>query len=159
PGLDGMVKLGSWFPVEVQLANTGPDLTGEVQVQVDGIDNRGAFNRPPIVYSAPAVLPRQSNKRVVVEVFLPNPVEKLSAKLVANGQTVAQSEVPLDRVGQNELMCGVLSGGRTALDFLPGVELVARQQRHIRVAHMDVVDLPTSPQLLSSLDCLILSNV
>ena len=158
PGLDGMVKLGTWFPVEVQIANSGADLNGEVQVQVEGVDNRGIFNRPPVVYSAPAVLPRQSNKRVVVEVYLQNPTDKIGAKLVSSGQTVAQAEVPLDRVSQNELMCGVLSGNRTALDFLPGVDLTARQQRHVRIAHMDVVDLPSSPQLLSSLDCLVLSN-
>ena len=158
PGFDGIVKLGAWFPVEVQVANTGPDVDGEIQVQVDGVDNRGAFNRPAIVYSAPAVLPRQSNKRVVVEVLLPGPVDKLGAKLVANGQTIAQADVPLDRVSQNEMLCGVLSGNRTALDFLPSLDLSARQQRHVRVAHLDVVDLPTSAQLLSSLDCLILSN-
>src|SRR5215210_1635256 len=75
PGLDGVVKLGAWFPVEVTVANAGPDVSGEIQVTVDGIDNRGAFNRPAMVYTAPAVLPKQSNKRFVVEVFLPNPVE------------------------------------------------------------------------------------
>lgn len=158
PGLDGMVKLGTWFPVEVQIGNSGADLTGEVQVQIDGVDNRGIFNRPPIVYSAPAVLPRQSNKRVVVEVYLQNAVDRIAARLVSGGQTVAQAEAPLDRVGQSELLCGVLSGNRAALDFLPGVELTARQQRHIRVAHLDLVDLPSSPQLLSSLDCLVLAN-
>src|SRR5215217_1363410 len=85
PGLDGVVKLGVWFPVEVTVANAGADVSGEVQVTVDGIDNRGAFNRPAMIYAAPAVLPKQSNKRFVVEVFLPNPVERLTAKLVSEG--------------------------------------------------------------------------
>jgi hypothetical protein len=51
PGLDGVVKLGAWIPVEVQVANTGADVTGEIQIQVDGIENRGVFNRPPIIFS------------------------------------------------------------------------------------------------------------
>ena len=159
PGLDGIVKLGAWFPVEVQVANTGADVEGEIRIKVDGLDNRGAFNRPPVIYSAPAQLPRQSSKRFVLEVYLPTPVEKISAQLVApNGEVLAANEAPFDRVGQNEYLCGVLSGNRTSLDFLPAVELPGRQ-RHIRVAHLDVGDLPPSPQLLSSLDCLVISNV
>jgi hypothetical protein len=158
PGLDGVVKLGSWFPVEVQVANVGPDVSGEIQIQVDGIDNRGAFNRPPIIYGAPAVLPRQSNKRFVVEVFLPNPVEKLTAKLVTDGNVLATAEAPIERLGQGEMLCGVLSGNRTMLDFLPGVEMSGRQRR-VRIAHLELADLPPSPQLLSSLDCLVVSNV
>jgi hypothetical protein len=158
PGLDGIVKLGAWFPVEVQVANTGQDLDGEIQIKIDGVDNRGSFNRPPVVYSVPAVLPRQSSKRFVLEVFLPAPVEKISARLVSGGDVVAAAEAPFERVGQNELLCGVLAGNRSSLDFLPAVELSGRQ-RHIRIAHLDPGDLPPAPQLLSSLDCLVISNV
>src|SRR3954468_18247438 len=158
PGLDGVVKLGAWFPVEVTVANAGADVSGEVQVTVDGIENRGAFNRPAMVYAAPAVLPKQSNKRFVVEVFLPNPVERLTAKLVADGNVVSQVDVPIERLGQGELLCGVLSGHRSMLDFLPGVDMPARGRR-VRIAHLEVADLPPSPQLLSSLDCLVISNV
>lgn len=158
PGLDGVVKLGAWFPVEVLVANVGPDVTGEIQIQVDGVDNRGAFNRPPVIYGAPAVLPRQSNKRFVLEVFLPGPVEKLTAKLVADGNVLAQTDAPIDRLGQGEILCGVLAGNRTMLDFLPGVEMAGRQRR-VRLAKLELADLPPSPQLLSSLDCMVVSNV
>ncbi|HEY3082706.1 MAG TPA: hypothetical protein VGM69_22695 [Chloroflexota bacterium] len=158
PGHDGVAKLGTWFPVEVQIANTGADLDGEIQIKIDGLDNRGSFNRPPVVYSVPAVLPRQSSKRFVLEVFLPAPVEKISARLVSGGDVVAAAEAPFERVGQNELLCGVLAGNRSSLDFLPAVELSGRQ-RHIRIAHLDPGDLPPAPQLLSSLDCLVISNV
>jgi len=158
PGLDGVVKLGSWFPVEVNVANAGEGLTGEIQVQVDGVDNRGAFNRPHMLYTAPAVLPRQSNKRFVLEIFLPNPVEKLTARLVAGEKTLATTEAPIERLGQGEMRCGVLSGNRAMLDFLPGVEMPGRQRR-IRIAHLELADMPAAPQLLSSLDCLVVSNV
>lgn len=158
PGLDGMVKLGVWFPIEVQVSNTGADVAGEIQVQVDGIENRGAFNRPAVVYGTPASLPRQSNKRFVVEVYLPSPVDKISARLVSNGTTLVQADAPFERVGQNEVLCGVLSGNRNALDFLPSIDQSGRHRR-IRVAHLDLIDLPPSPQLLSSLDCMIVSNI
>jgi hypothetical protein len=158
PGLDGVVKLGAWFPVEVTVANAGADVSGEIQVTVDGIDNRGAFNRPAMVYAAPAVLPKQSNKRFVVEVFLPNPVERLTAKLVADDKVLTQVDVPIERLGQGELLCGVLSGNRSMLDFLPGVDMPGRGRR-VRIAHLEVADLPPAPQLLSSLDCLVISNV
>ena len=159
PGLDGMIKLGTWFPVEIQVANTGPDIIGDVQVQIDGIENRGAFSRPPIIYNAPTQLPRLSNKRIVVEAFLPNAADKITAKVISNGTVVGQAEATFERVGQNELLCGVLSGNRNALDFLAGIDLTGRTQRRVRLANLDVVDLPSSPQLFSSLDCLIVSNV
>jgi hypothetical protein len=157
PGLDGMVKLGHWIPVEVQISNAGTDISGRIEIQVDGIDNRGAFNRPAVVYSAPAVLPRQSSKRFVLEVFLPNPVEKITAKLVAGSETLTQAEASVERLSQTEMLCGVLSGNRGALDFLPSIDLAGRQ-RHLRIAHLDAADLPRSPHLLSTLDCLILAN-
>ncbi|TAK24106.1 MAG: hypothetical protein EPO26_06750 [Chloroflexota bacterium] len=156
-GYDGVAKLGAWFPVEVGVTNTGPEIAGEIQLKVDGLDGRGTFNRPPITYSVPANLPRQSSKRFVLEVFLPAPVEKLSAQLIADGAVLAAAETPFERVGQNETMCGVLSANRSALDFLPAVELPGRA-KHIRVAHLDAADLPPTPQLLASLDCLVLSN-
>ncbi len=159
PGLDGMIKLGTWFPVEIQVANTGPDMVGEVQVQIDGVENRGAFSRPPVIYNASTQLPHQSNKRIVVEAFLPNAADKVTAKVISNGTVVGQAEATFERIGQNELLCGVLSGNRNAMDFLAGVDLTGRTQRRVRLANLDVVDLPSSPQLFSSLDCLIVSNV
>jgi len=157
PGFDGVAKLGAWFPIEVRVANAGDEVTGEVQVTIEGIENRGSFNRPPVLYTVPVSLPRQSNKRYVVDIFLPAPVDRLAVKLVEGETLLAATEAPIAIVNQTEIMCGFIGANRASLDFLPAIELPGRQ-KGIRLAHLDPLDLPASPQLLATLDCLILAN-
>lgn len=158
PGFGGAAKLGTWVPVEVELSNAGPELSGEVQIVVEGQTNRGAFNRPPVTYSTPVTLPNRSRKRVSLDVYLPTIDDKVQAQFVANGQTLAQQPVAYDRVGATELSCGVWAGNPTALDFLTTLDL-GGPQRRIRLASLDPGDVPGAPHLLQSLDCLILANV
>ena len=67
----GLWKVGGWVPVEIELRNDGPDITGELQISVqDTTTNRGTYTRPPTIYSVPAVLPRKSHKRLTLEIML-----------------------------------------------------------------------------------------
>ncbi|MFN0072737.1 MAG: hypothetical protein ACKVVP_14735 [Chloroflexota bacterium] len=158
-GFDGLGKVGGWIPVEIELRNDGPDITGELQISVqDTTTNRGTYTRPPTVYSVPAVLPRKSHKRLTLEILLPSSAIRTQARLVEGTMTHLEQDVTLTRVAPGDLICGVLSRSSNALDFLPSLELPAPLRR-ARVARIDVNDLPTRPQLLASLDCLVLSNL
>lgn len=158
-GFDGLGKVGGWIPVEVELRNDGPDITGELQIAVqDTTTNRGTYTRPPTVYSVPAVLPRKSHKRLTLEIQLPSSAIRTQARLVEGTLTHLEQDVTLTRVAPGDLICGVLSRSSNALDFLPSLELPAPLRR-ARVARIDVNDIPTRPQLLASLDCLVLSNL
>jgi hypothetical protein len=158
PGFGGAVKVGTWVPVELEIQNTGAATSGEVQVQVDAQTNRGTFNRPPVIYRAAVELPSRARKRLTLDIFIPSVDEKLRAQVVAGGQTVSAQEVAFERVAAGELFCGVLTGGRTSLDFLGATDLGGPYRRP-RLVGLDVSDIPTSPHLLQSLDCLIMSNV
>src|SRR4051812_13951899 len=63
-GLDGTARIGSWIPVQVELANQGDDLSGEVQVKVEDARRQGVYGRAPTIYSLPVDLPSRSHKRL-----------------------------------------------------------------------------------------------
>ena len=52
----------------------------------------------------------------------------------------------------------MLSRSGPAFDFLPTLELPPPLRR-ARIAHIEVEDLPTRPQVLASLDCMIFDNI
>jgi len=158
PGFGGAVKLGTWVPVELEIQNAGAATVGEVQVQVDGQTNRGYYNRPPIVYRQSVELPSRARKRLTMDVFVPSVDEKLRAQIVSGGQTYAAQEVSFERVAAGELFCGVLTGGKPGLDFLGAIDLGGPYRRP-RLVNLDVTDIPSSPILLQSLDCVIMSNL
>jgi hypothetical protein len=158
-GFDGIGKASGWMPIEVELRNDGPDIDGEVQIFVtDSTATRGTYTRAPALYTAPAILPRRSHKRLTLEAELRATGQRIQARLVEGGAILAEQDVPLTRVAAGDLLCGVLSRTGPAFDFLPGLDLPPPLRR-ARIAHLEVSDLPIRPQLLASLDCLIFDNI
>ncbi len=159
PGFDGMVRPGSWAPVDVDLTNAGPNLSGNVEISVASRPStQGGFARGQVLdYSVPVTIPQHSSKRFSTAVYVPPFFDRLQVRLVANGQTLVQQDVPLQRVDPAQLFCGVLSSDQSAFDSLDGLTLVDGQ-RQPHVVQLDLPDLPTNPQVLSGLDCLIISD-
>src|SRR4051812_12752416 len=158
-GFDGLGKVGGWLPIEVDVRNDGPDIDGEIQIVVsDTTVSRGTYTRAPAVYSAPAMLPRRSHKRIVLEAELRATGQKMQARLVEGGNVISEQDVQLTRVAAGDLLCGVLSRSGPSFDFLPTLELPPPLRR-ARISHIEVEDLPTKPQVLASLDCIIFDNI
>jgi len=159
-GFDGLGKVGGWLPIEVEVRNDGPDIDGELQIIVsDTTVSRGTYTRAPAVYTAPAVLPRHSHKRIMLEAELRATGQKMVARLVDSaGSVVSEQDIQLTRVAAGDLLCGVLSRSGPSFDFLPTLELPPPLRR-ARISHIEVEDLPTKPQVLASLDCIILDNI
>ncbi|MCC6174380.1 MAG: hypothetical protein IT305_03660 [Chloroflexi bacterium] len=158
-GYEGLGKVGSWLPLEVDVRNDGPDINGEIQIVVTDTNvSRGTYTRAPAIYTAPAVLPRRAHKRILLEAELRSTGQKITARLVEGETVITEQDVQLTRVAAGDLLCGVLSRSGPAFDFLPGLELPLPLRR-ARIAHLDVPDLPSRPQLLASLDCLIFDNI
>jgi hypothetical protein len=158
-GFDGLGKVGGWLPVEVEVRNDGPDIDGEIQIVVtDSSASRGTYTRAPAVYTAPAILPKRSHKRIMLEAELRATGQKMQARLVEGGNVISEQDIQLTRVAAGDLLCGVLSRSGPAFDFLPTLELPPPLRR-ARVSHIEVEDLPIRPQLLASLDCIIFDNI
>lgn len=160
PGYDGMVRPGSWAPVDVAVSNAGPALSGNVEISVlrrPATQSGGLLNTPSIDYAVPVSIPQHSSKRFSTAVYVPPFFDHLQVRLVANGKTLYQNSFPLQRVDPSQLFCGALSTDQSAFDSLNGLTL-PDGQRQPHVVQLDLPDLPTNPQVLSSLDCLIISD-
>lgn len=158
-GFDGIGKIGGWLPVDIDVRNDGDDIVGEVQILVqDSAPNRGPYTGAPTLYSLPVVLPKRAHKRLQMEVRLVSTSQKMRAMLVDGSSVLLDQEVQMSRVGTGDMLCGVVSRTATAFDFLPALELPAPLRR-VRLARVEAQDIPTRPQLLGALDCLIVDNM
>lgn len=157
PGFSGVGKLGNWLPVDVQLANEGPDFTGEIQIEVRDASNRATFSRPPTVYTHAVSLPTHSNKRFSLVVFVPAAIRKLGVKLGSGGETTLQQDADVDIVGTSDLVWGVVARDPSAYEFLANLDLPGRQKRP-KIVPLDSNDLPTQPQYLHILDGLVIGD-
>jgi hypothetical protein len=159
PGFDGMVRPGNWAPVDVDLTNAGPNVAGDVELSVirRTSTQAGLGGGQSINYSVPVTIPQHSSKRFSTAVYVPPFFDRLQVRLVSNGHTLYEQSYPLQRIDPSQLFCGVLSTDQTAFDSLNGLT-IPDEQRQPHVVHLDLPDLPTNPQVLSALDCLVVSD-
>lgn len=159
PGLGGVVRPGTWTPVEVDVANSGPNLSGSVEISVLRQNTRqtAPVGNQGFDYIVPLVVPQHSSKRFSTAVYIPPFFDQLVVRITTAGQTLQEKRVPIQRADPTWTVCGVLSTNQTAYDSLNGLKL-GDGQRHPHVVYLDLTDIPTNPQLLSSLDCLIVSD-
>src|SRR5439155_20016531 len=113
--------------------------------------------RAPTVYTLPVSLPHKAHKRLEMQVLFPSTSNRLRAALMVGDKALSEQDVAVSRVGLGDFLCGVVSRDPQVFDFLPALEL-AGPQRRVKLAKLDVAQLPEQAQLYSSLDCLIVSN-
>ena len=162
PGFGGIVRPGTWAPVEVDVTNSGPNLSGTVEISVQRqATGQGtassSISAGALFYSVPVVVPQHSSKRFSTAVYVPPYFDQLRVRLAAGGHTLQEQQVNLQRIDPTWTVCGVLSTNQTAYSSLNGLSL-DDGQRHPHVVYMDLPDLPSNAELLRSLDCLIVSD-
>lgn len=159
-GFEGAGKVPGWLPVFVEIRNDGEDIEGEIQIAVqdNSSSNRSASSSAPTLFTAPVSLPRRARKHLQMEIRLPTTSQRVRAKLVQGNDVILDQDVQLARVATGDLFCGMLSRTGAALEFIPALEL-APPLRRVRLAHLEVSDLPTRPQVMTSLDCLVVDNI
>ncbi len=157
PGYDGMVRQGTWIPVEVDLANPGASISGQVQISIRRSQVNSTTMVAPVDYWVPVVVPEHSSKRFSTAVYVPPGFDQLQVALKSGTQNLPSATVTLQTINGSQVVCGVLASDPTAFDSLNGLA-VGDGRRQPHVVYLDLPDIPTNPQLLSSLDCLILSD-
>lgn len=147
-GFDRLYKESDAIPVYVSARNNGPAIEGEIRVTAG--DGSG------LVYTAPISLPTQSDKRVPLYVHLPPFSRTLTVQLVSNNQVVATAPVnPLNLVGRDDLLYGVVSSDPGALAYL---ETVSGGRPDAAVAFLALEDLPEVSSAWNALDILVLDD-
>ncbi len=163
PGFGGIVRPGTWAPVEVDVTNSGPNLSGTVEISVQrqvagqGAASSSSISAGTMSYSVPVVVPQHSSKRFSTAVYVPPYYDQLHVRLAASGHTLQEQQVSLQRPDPSWVVCGVISTNQAAYASLNGLSL-DDGQRHPHVVYLDLPDLPNNFELLRSLDCLIVSD-
>jgi hypothetical protein len=132
----------------VRLQNDGPDLVGEVQVQVALGDSTG-------LYSVPISLPHQSRKEVPIIVGpLPrmNPAQ-LGIRFVSDGKTLLETQETLTAIPTDALVIGLWAADPAPLSFLSGI------RSQVTTLALASRDIPDQVWPLRNLDVLILSGI
>lgn len=150
-GLDGYYKINEWLPVQVIVANDGPDRDGEIQLQVAG--NQGER----VLYTQRAILPAKSRKQFTLYAFVENYTRELIVKLVEGEDTTAEARIAVEPLTAQDFLCGVVSNDVSALNYLAGLPPIGSGRVH--VAHLTLSDLPAQGRALGALDALILHNI
>ena len=158
-GYDGMVRPGSWAPVEVDVANAGSIVNGNVQLSVfrRGIGTGSGANAT-VDYTVPITVPEHTTKRFNTAIYVPPSFDQLAVSVISHEQTLVRQDVTIQRTDPAQVLCGVLSNDPTAYTSLSGMS-VSDGKRQPHLVQLDLPDLPTNPQLMSTLDCLIVSDV
>ncbi|MEM7334842.1 MAG: hypothetical protein AAF490_22385 [Chloroflexota bacterium] len=149
-GFDGTYKVGYWFPIQVELSNSGPSIEGELLFEAgDSGDS--------VRYSAPLSLPTQSNKVIELTVN----VDRLTnqALVVRSDDGTVLLREPITRVNVlpgNGLLYGVVSSDGGELAYLESLNGAFSQAG---VAFLDIEDLPETAVPWANLDVLIFNDI
>lgn len=144
--LQGHVRAGSWFAIAVDVANTGPTVTGELRI-AGGIDSRTRFGTA-------VELATGSRKEYLLYALPPTFGGNMTVELVSGGTQVAKASVAIAIHDQSQLVVGVVAEnpGRIIgqLDLLPSAS-----GSQPTIVPLTPADLPERLQAWAALDRLV----
>ncbi len=149
-GFDGYVQTGAWTPITVVASNDGPDLDGELRVEVDPLTGSRTL------YTRAIDLPQGSRKAVTLYVAdITAFGNEVRVDLAGRGRIVASERVRLATVSPTTLLVGVWSDTPQALAALDGVKPSSGE---VRLVLLGAGDLPDSPVGWQALDALVVAD-
>lgn len=158
PGFDGSVRPGNWVPVEIGLVNSGPSVSGNLELSVQRRSTpQNAPNGSRVDYTIPVSVSEHGSKRFQTAVYVPPFFDEIQVRLVSGSQTIYRQDIAIRRVDPTEISCGIISPDPSAFASVNGLTLTDGH-RQPRLVEIDPGDVPANAQLLSSLDCLIVSD-
>ncbi|MCP5097516.1 MAG: hypothetical protein GY943_18375 [Chloroflexi bacterium] len=151
-GFDGYFKGEHWVPVQIEVANSGPAIEGELRVTVEN----STFGQD-IDYVAPISLPTQSSKRVTIYISMPRVIQPTVALYKDNGTLVASATVnKLSQLPLDGLLYGVVSPDPGEFSFLENVSV---GHSAVGVAFLELSELPETAVAWQALDILLINDV
>ena len=148
-GYHSAVKLGTWMPVTVDIANHGQQFDGTVEIAADSLSQgNGGPPAGTAVYETPLTLAAGATKQLrayLTEDF----AGSIDVRIVASGGRVVQSAQTSITTTVPGLLVGVLSDDPTAMD---GVATIHPGGVAPTVVHLSSAELPDSALLLRGFD-------
>ena len=152
-GHDWHYRKGCWFPVTVEVRNTGPDTSGTLEWLFPGQPTR-SFRRE-------VDLPRGAHKRLTLYAYTATTTRIGEMRVLLRGEDMPKEEhrreVQIEPLEQNWFVVGVLSNNVTLLNSLSDMS-VGKTTKTV-VLHLDPDLLPTHAAAMSRIDALFLHDI
>lgn len=154
-GYHGAVKLGAWMPITVDVANSGPQFDGTLDIATNtSLPGRGGPPAGVAVYQTPLSLAPGATKHIstyVSEDF----GGTVDVRIVSStGQLVQSAQTALSPTVAG-LLVGVLSDNPTALDSIATIHPAGVSPT---LLHLSNADLPDSALILRAFDLVALDD-
>lgn len=150
-GFDGYCKEGNWIPLRVTMQNSGPDL--DVRVQAS-FRNTSPGNMS--VNAADLALPAASRKEITLYAYPQGFLSTFNISLLADGRELIKTDLKVNCLARENLLFGLITDNPSA--FLPLNE-IQTATGIVRVARLEIADLPDRTQGLGALDAILVSGV
>lgn len=145
PFFDGSFKIGQWLPVQVTVANDGPDRSAIVRLG----------SRSGASFDTPIELPSGARKALVMYVRPDGIARTLQARLVEGDQELAKAEAPLRSWTSSTEVIGLLTARPQLL-----AQPESRSTQIKVVTHpLTLADLPARAEGLLAFSILVLEGV
>ncbi len=147
---NGVYRAGNWFPIDVQVANDGPDINGLLEWNFPASSDETRFQQS-------IELPRGARKRVTLYAFSLNFARSGQLRLLSGTTVLAQQNVRIEAIDTTMFMAGVVSSDATLLNSLNSLQMAGFSGTNVPHFTLDV--LPEQASALTSLNALFLHNV
>lgn len=153
-GFDNYLKSNHWFPVHIEVANSGPSIEGELRF----VSGDPTFEQETI-YATPLSLPTQSNKRVTLTVNPANATSEQRVELRDENDRLLFTETinSMIALDSSEILYGVVSPDAGELASLETNAIGGFAAAFVAFLTLD--DLPETAVSWQNLDVLILNDV
>src|SRR4030095_15404291 len=149
-GFDGYCKENAWLPVHVEVQNMGADLDATVRVSYKNSDN-GITST-----STEVALPATSRKEFFLYIYPQSFLRDFNVSLLDGKRVLKKVNLAVSCLPTPNMLFGVLSDNPATFDVLSDVRPL---DGFVRVAQLQMSELPDHPQAWASLDALIVSNI
>lgn len=147
---NGVYRAGEWFPVDVQVANDGADVSGILEWSFPALSDETRFQQS-------IELPRGARKRVTMYVFSRGFARSGQLRLLAGSTVLAQQTVRIEATDTSLFLAGVVSSDATLLNSLNSLQMAGFSGAN--VPHFGLDMLPERAVALNSLNALFVHNV
>ncbi|HEX5504024.1 MAG TPA: hypothetical protein VFW96_15465 [Thermomicrobiales bacterium] len=147
----GNYRQGEWVPIAVELANDGPDVTGDVVLEVGGPS--GGTNR----FVQRVDLPTGSRKALTLYALAPSYTTAVKVSFSTGKDAVAAPPIALRMLGRDQRLIGVVGDDAGATNAIASSLLAAYGSAVVTVAATPA-ELPGNPYGLDSFTALVLDD-
>lgn len=149
-GYDGAYRIAEWFPINVDVANDGPDVRAVLEWRFPGQLNEGTFQHV-------VDLPRGSRKRVTLSAYSQTFAQNGRLRVLDGEAVLLEQDIRLETVEASRFLIGVVSTDPTLLNSLNSLQVAGAGGTTVR--HLDAAALPDSAAALRGLDMLFLHDI